>query len=239
MSELICANAIVDEELNDVSTEQEEAGRDGDRAVEPTVASEARATPDEAAPVDDVPDPFDPARLRLSQDFAATLGVQRVLLTVPVRKPSKEWWVQVHPDERYRIQTAVLELKEDREIYLVDRGLWSELANESTFGSRALFTAMNRQGTLFLWPIRLPGNDGKIDNWSRSAHEAASLAVGQWVRVAANMDLGAYDVLTSTADLPPPSWPETSFREMLEVAFKDRYIRSPDHIVLRRLRGEA
>ena len=87
------------------------------------------------------PNPFDPARLRLSQYFAASLGVKKQLLTVPVRKPAKESWVQTHPDQSYRIQTAVLELKEDREIYLVDPELWSELATESTFSPRALFAA--------------------------------------------------------------------------------------------------
>ena len=37
-------------------------------------------------------------------------------------------------------------------------------------------TAINRQGVLFLWPIRLPGADGKIDDWSRSAMDAADEA---------------------------------------------------------------
>ncbi len=74
-----------------------------------------------------VPDPFDPARLRLSQDFAANLGVKKALLTVPVRKPAKEWWFQTHPDEAYRVQTFVVDLKEDREVYLVDRSLWPEV----------------------------------------------------------------------------------------------------------------
>src|SRR5262245_31357766 len=58
-------------------------------------------------------DPFDPSSLRLTQNFAASIGVQRLLTTVPVRKPSKEWFVRAHPREDYRLQTAVLELKED------------------------------------------------------------------------------------------------------------------------------
>src|SRR5262249_2611036 len=122
------------------------------------------------------PDPFDLSRLRLSPDFSVNLGVKKALLTVPVRKPSKEWWIQTHPDPHYRIETAVLELKEDRETYLVARELWDALATESTFGPRALFTAINAQGVCFLWPIRLPGPDGKIDDWNRSALEAAGMA---------------------------------------------------------------
>ena len=58
-------------------------------------------------------DPFDLSRLRLSQDFVAAAGVKRILNTIPCRKPSKEWFVQTHPDESYRIQTCVIELKEE------------------------------------------------------------------------------------------------------------------------------
>lgn len=183
-------------------------------------------------------DPFDPASLRLSQDFMATAGVKKLLLSVPVRKPSKEWFVRTHPDEGYRLQTAVLELKEDREIYLVGRDLWGELTTESTFSPRMLFTAMNRQGVLFLWPVRLPGSEGKIDSWNESALEAADLAMEHWIRVAANMSLGAYEVFQAKGELSEPTWPEQSFPELLRLGFKDRYITGLDHPVLRRLRGE-
>jgi hypothetical protein len=79
------------------------------------------------------PDPFDPAALRLSQGFAANIGVKKALLSVPVRKPDKSWFVRVHPDQNYRLQTAVIELKEDRggETYLVERSLWPGLATDT------------------------------------------------------------------------------------------------------------
>src|SRR5262245_26456009 len=112
-----------------------------------------------------IADPFDPAALRLSQDFAADLGVKKALLTVPVRKPDKAWFIRVHPSEESRLVTAVVELKEERETYLVAPALWPELAGEATFSPRALFTAVNRQGVVFLWPVRLPGPDGKLDDW--------------------------------------------------------------------------
>lgn len=184
------------------------------------------------------PDLFtDLSSLRLSQDFASSVGVKKLLLTVPVRKPAREWFVRTHPT--LRIQTAVLELKEERETYLVAPPLWSELASESTFGPRALFAAMNRQNVFFLWPVRLPGADGKLDEWSKSALEAATMAETQWVRVASNMPLGAYDVFEATADWPAPAWPELPFGDLLRIAFKGRVIDSLDHPTLRRLRGEV
>lgn len=183
-------------------------------------------------------DPFDPRRLRLSQDYASSLGVNKKLLTVPIRKPDKTWWVQTHPDEEYQMLTCVLELKEDREIYLVDQDLRYELATESTVGPRLLVPTINRQGVLFVWPIRLPGPDGKLDDWNRSACEAAEMARGKWIRTAANMSLGAYDVFTTDAKLPDPVWPAMPFHELLRIAFKDKVIDTLEHPVLRRLRGE-
>lgn len=68
--------------------------------------------------------------------------------------------------------------------------------------------------------------------------EAAQEAMKEWTRVAANMSLGAYEVFLSTADLPEPVWPETTFKGLLEIAFKDRFIRTPEHPVIRRLQGK-
>lgn len=189
--------------------------------------------------VNSVADPFDPARLRLSQDFIAAAGVKKVLNTVPVRKPSKEWFVMTHPDPAYRIQTCVVELKEDAETYLIDPSLWPELGNESTFSPRMLMTAINRQGVFFLWPIRLPGADGRLDEWSRSAMEAATHASGKWCRVQANMSLGAYEIYEAAGQWASPEWPDIPFQQVLRIAFKDRFVTSLDHPVLKRLRGEA
>lgn len=186
-----------------------------------------------------VPDPFDPAKLRLAQGMTAAQGVKKHLTTIPTRKPSKEWFIRCHNDQAYRLETCVLDLKEDGETYLVAPELWEHLAGESTFSPRLLITAINKQGTLFLWPIRLPGPDGRHDEWSKSAMEAANIAIGGWVRVQANMNLGAYEVYEAAGSLGDPEWPKVPFNELLRVAFRDRYIDTLDHPVLKRLRGEA
>ena len=179
---------------------------------------------------------LDLERLRLSQDFTNKVGVKKAIITVPVRKPDRQWFVRVHADEAWRLETAVLELRDERETYLVDPELWPELPGELV--PKVLFTAQSRQGVSFLWPVRLPGDDGRHDEWNRSALEAAHMAMDGWVRVAANMQLRANDVFRATADLPDPEWPEEGFHHLLNVAFKDRYIQSIDHPVIRRLRGD-
>jgi hypothetical protein len=181
-------------------------------------------------------DKFDLDNLRLSQNFTEMVGVKKKVITVPARKPDRQWFIRVHPEDSYRLETAMLEIKEDREFYLVDRALWSELPGEII--PIALFTAVNRQGVLFFWPVRLPDSHGRQLEWHRSALLAAEEAMKTWVRVAANMSLGAYEVFQATGELPEPEWPELTFQQLLEIAFKDRFIRSMDHIAIRKLRGE-
>jgi hypothetical protein len=180
---------------------------------------------------------FDPSRLRLSQNFSESVGVKKALLTVPVRKPGRQDFVRTHPDSSFRLETAVIELKEDRETYLIDPELWHELPGEIV--PKVLFTTMNRQGVLSLWPIRLPREDGRHDEWNRSALEAADLAQSKWLRVAANMSLGAYEVYEAVSKLPEPEWPEVTFPEILKIAFRERFITDLSHPVVRRLRGES
>lgn len=107
-----------------------------------------------AAACSSLDDPFDLARLRLSQDFESTLGIKKALLTVPVRKPNRQEFIRVHPDKAYRFDTALLEVKEDREVYLVSPELRADLPGEVT--AKTLFTSINRQNVVFLWGVRLP-----------------------------------------------------------------------------------
>lgn len=180
-------------------------------------------------------DIFNPDNLRLSQNFSEIAGVKKAIITVPVRKPNRQEFIRVHPEESFRLETAVIEVKEDRATYLVETNLWGELPGEVV--PKILFTTINRQGTLTIWPVRLPGGDGRLDQWNSSALEAANLAQSSWIRIAANMNLGAYEVFEATGDLPDPEWPDLSFEEILRIAFKDQFIQDMDHIVIKRLRG--
>jgi hypothetical protein len=189
-------------------------------------------------PVVDNADPFaNLAELRLSQSFIESAGAKKLLTTVTVRKPNKQDWVRTHPEPDYRMEFAFIELKDDRELYLIHPSVAVEVANE-TF-SATLYTAISRQRVLFLWPVRLPPPDGRELDWHRSAREAAELAMSKWIRLTSNMALGAYDTFEATGSIPDPEWPKETFQSLLRVAFPgDRFVGSLDHPVLKRLRGE-
>jgi hypothetical protein len=180
-------------------------------------------------------DVFNPERLRLSQNFEDVIGVKKVLTAVPVRNPDRQSFVRVHTDPAYRLATWVLELKAERETYLVEPCLIPDLPGDVI--PKEIFTAVTRQGVVFLWPIRLPDAQGRRNSWSDSALEAAKAAMEKWVRIVPNMVLGGYDLYTATAAMPEPEWPDLKFSELLRIAFKDKFIRSLDHPVVQNLRG--
>jgi hypothetical protein len=172
--------------------------------------------------------------LRLSQDFERGGGAEKVLTTIPVRKPGKTEFVRVHPEHHF--ETLLLDLKEEHESYLILPVLRNDVA--SIAHPVSLRLAISRLRVLFVWPLRLPGADGRLNSWHQSAWEGAELAKQRWIRMAANMPLGAYDIFRGQENLSEPEWPDKPFEEILNVAFRGRVIEAHDHPVLKRLRGE-
>jgi hypothetical protein len=69
---------------------------------------------------------FKPENVRVDQSYLA--GTAKKLLTiVPVKKPNPQAFIRVHEEEQFRENVALLELKEERETYLVAPSLLPEL----------------------------------------------------------------------------------------------------------------
>jgi len=164
------------------------------------------------------------------------IAVKEIPSHVPVRKPKRLEYTRTHPDPAMRVPTLVLADRDDRDaVYLVPPAMQPVLLGEAK--PVVLLPTMNRQGSLFLWPVPLPLDDGRRNEWHATAREAADLASRSWVRVAADMSLGAYRIYKAEAQLTEPEWPEQSLNELLRLAFRDRVIDSDNHPMVRRLRG--
>jgi hypothetical protein len=183
-------------------------------------------------------DPFDLAKLRVSQDFLEQTPTKKLLTTIPVRKPGRQDFIRVHSSPAYRALVAILELEEDGEFYLVDLTKVPELRGECFIAT--LFTAITRSGVVFLWPVRVPASDRRPLEWHVSANTAVEQAMKEWIRLRANMSLRAYEIIVAderAGKIPDPNWPELSFQELCRIAFRDRLINTPDHPVVKRLRN--
>lgn len=182
------------------------------------------------------PDIFDNLdALRLTQDAVAAADVREALRHVPVRKPNRREFVRVHPAADMCLFTGVYVDKEERETYLVLPALRLELVGE--LSAVTLTTAITRQGVVFLWPVPMPDETGRRNAWAETAREACELAKTSWVRLAADMSLGAYRIYNSEAPLPEPVWPDKTLSQLLKLAFKDSVVDRSDHPIIKRLRG--
>jgi hypothetical protein len=183
------------------------------------------------------PDPFNLETLRLDQNFVERAGVKKLLTKVPVQNPDPQSFIRVH--RNYRMALAVIVLKQDNETYLLTPSIAREVPGE--FVMVMMRTVITRQGTITLWPIRLPDADGRINEWHQSAADAAKYAEEHWVRVKSNKAIRGYDQIPVPEDVtvPEPTWPDLSFQELLRIAFRDRLIDRLDHPVIKRLRGIA
>ena len=193
----------------------------------------------EAASADELEaetNPFDPRHLRISQRAGGNQDVRPRIVTVPVRKPHKQTFIRTHPDPEMSIEVALLEFRDEGQTYLISPDLAPHLPGDALI--KLLMTTITSHGALFLWPIRLPDERGRLDEWNGTALEAAGLAKTTWIRLVPDMRVGTYTVLEALAAFPQPEWPTLSLQQLLELAFKDRFIDSMDHMVLRRLRGE-
>jgi hypothetical protein len=178
----------------------------------------------------------DISRFRMSQHFGAAAPVKKLLTTVPIRKPHNQEFV--HASEHLILQALTYTWKDDARLFLVEPGFVD--AFPEPLRPTLLVGTTNRQGVFFFWPIFLQQGDETWNEWHRSAHEAMLAARTHWIRVASNRALGAYEAHQAiSTGLPKPTWPDLDLDALLQIAFRDFVIDGPDHIVVRRLRGEV
>lgn len=175
--------------------------------------------------------------LRLPPNYGASLGVKRVLTTVPIGKPKPAQFFRSHPNPEWTIQVYIIEMKEDRETYVVGRSIAPILGN--VVKPVLLHAAIDRGDNPFLIPVFLPGEDGRRSSWHESRAQAVEHAKGKWVRIVANMAAGAYDVLEAQGTLPDPTWPDCAPGELFQIAMRGRIIADETHPVVQQLLGRV
>jgi hypothetical protein len=176
------------------------------------------------------------ARYRADQSFAT--GSTTKTLPITVHKPDRFNWFTVHPDPSYQFPAMMLDLKLERETYLVAPEIQAEL--DGLLSPKIIVPCLTRQGACFMWPVTAPDASGRVNTWTTTAMEAVQMATKGWVRIVADMAMGGYKIYQPQVELTPIAWPDLNPDEMLEKAFHHLQIDSIDHPRVRAiLRGEA
>lgn len=173
--------------------------------------------------------------MRLSANYGSTLGVTKLLTKVVVGKAKPAVFFRSHPDARMTFPAMVYEDKEAREQYLVDPSVAQELGG--LVRPVLLCAAIDRQNNPFLIPVPLPGEDGSRNPWHESLAQAVEHAKKVWLRMSANMRVGAYDIYVAEGTLPDPEWPAHDMDALVQVAFRGKIITSLEHPVIQSMLG--
>jgi hypothetical protein len=206
----------------------------GNHAPEVLTSERTESCRIEVPPVESDLALWDLEQLRLPPEVTTVVADEPTLTKLPVRRPDKQEWFRVRPGEAWRFSTAVLILQEDRSTYLVAPTVQGILEEDLVYV--CLYTVVTRTGTLLLWPVRLvlPDKPSGGDSWYESAHSAATIAETTWIRLLpANR---GYHIKQARVDVEP-TWPTgiQKIEELVYLAFKERFIASSDHPVVRQL----
>lgn len=169
--------------------------------------------------------------LRLDQDYIEATGIKKEISIIRVKKPHRQEFIRAHPE--WSLETMMYVDQDERSHYIVNPSLYGLLEGELI--PKILIPYINIKRVLKIWPIRLPDAEGKIDDWNRSAIEAATLAKDKWVRVASNRSLGAYEIFLPLGKVDDPEWPDISLQAMVDIAFKDLRIDDDTHPTIKSL----
>jgi hypothetical protein len=177
---------------------------------------------------------IDLTKARLPQNYSDLSQVEKVHAIIPVARPPKTVFFQVNPDPNFSFETYIFDY--ERSIYLV----FPEVAAQfpELVKPVRIVSAITRDGNPYLWPMRLPKDDGRSDNWATSAIEIAEIAKGVWVRVISNMSAGCYYAITAPGITVKPAFLAVTMEEMLQKAFRDFVITDMGHPIAREMLGD-
>ncbi len=175
---------------------------------------------------------FDLGDIRLPPE--ATMTVKRVDPAVKIdeRQPRKTEFVRSHA--AYKLAAGVVEDPKTRRFFVVTSAIRE--ANPNEVRDAVIAVCCNSLGEVFVWVAKCASWEG--DDFGYSRQDALLRSESNWIRLAANMGEGRYDVIEATGNLPEPAWPAEDLNTILRKTLGARVIRDDDHDVLQRLRGE-
>jgi hypothetical protein len=173
----------------------------------------------------------------LRVDPSQPIGGERLLVTVPVKRPENTWWFRVRPGDEWREHLIVVELRtaSSTETYLALPNVAAIMGNQAKLVDMRL--AITHNGQVFFWPVKQ--RMARENAWTETAIKAAALAEDHWIRME-SAD-GHYAVIRAKVQIAEPIWPDRTFEELLGLAYRDdQIIRDEHHPVIGYLmRGEV
>jgi hypothetical protein len=153
---------------------------------------------------------------------------------VECKRPPKGHFFTVRPEKskpwKDRQFYYMLEMV-GRDPYLVAPAIAKEKGEEDTIRPVMIVRYVTMAGDEGLWPVKLNPPDGKGNAWNTSALNILELAEsGKWVRIVnQNNKHYRHQLSKKTLDEVPAKFTDRSFKDLIDIAFKDHVVRTLEH----------
>jgi hypothetical protein len=152
---------------------------------------------------------------------------------VECEKPAKGLFFTVRPEtgKPYKNRAFYFLLQmEGRDPYLVAPKIAEQKKEEDTIRPVMIVRYVTMAGEEGLWPLKLNPPDGRSNNWNTSALNILELAEsGKWVRMINAGKHYRHQVSNKTLKEVPPKFTDRTFKDLIDIAFKDRIVKTLDH----------
>lgn len=175
------------------------------------------------------------------------IKVQKVLNTILIGKPSKTSFFQIRQGEGFEpielFTFAPDHVGKDSNPYLVQDEECQAYLEQLEVLIPAKFYLYIIYGSDVMkidYISQKTDSMGNLNRYHSSRMEAYEEAGHKWIRMYANQEGGFYSYAYAEDNLPAPNWPgkPANMEEALNIAFKDYIIDSPNHPIIKKLKGK-
>jgi hypothetical protein len=189
-------------------------------------------------------DDFAPENLRAEQEYGdEDMGLSNSMTTIPVGRPNKKVFFRCNPDPATHINVRLIKNDiegQDGKFYYVPRRLEDHPALVDHWRWFTLFPIITRQSRFGLWAVGCRDEDGNMNEAHSSARKVLGIARYKWTRCwfeGANQCKEMDPVRAE--NIPEPVWPDRTPADIVRLAFTDRVVTGPDHLIIKLLDGRA
>jgi len=174
--------------------------------------------------------------IRNDQNFDKQAGIVHHTPKIEVKRPGKFTFFRTFGPKENWIKAKVVDDGPGDNELLVSNAIQHLVEDYSR--PVLLIPCIDRQGRVFIWPLKMAKEGSFPMRWHTSTREAAIHALTNWTQISADKKIKAYSIKTAEGDLSEPVWPDRmDIETLIQDAFADKYIDSLDHPVIQQLRG--
>jgi hypothetical protein len=191
-----------------------------------------QSTPNNPSSEDALPDYAGKLKNKKAKDKTAGSKAAKTQTVIPVRTPDRQWFFRAHRDPDMTLPIDILEIKggNDEGIYFLDPDVEFPDELEQYIVPALITRCITSDGPEFFYLAKQSSKSPK-ESTRRCIREAKH----RWIKQNWNATIKGYEFTPASQLRREPTWSDTPLNELLDKAFGDHYITSPDHEVIVKL----